>query len=83
MPIMRKPFIRKAKAPIVKEGVKVEGQENTEQTQSDVPAQSDNVNFEQKNETSEQKPSQDNAQHAENENPAEEKDKKVIIVFIN
>jgi len=81
MPIMRKPFIRKTKAPYQSEGAKQEGQATTEQTLSNSP-QTQNTNVEQKNEATEQKQNDENqTHHAAVESTAEEKDKKVIIVY--
>jgi FtsZ-interacting cell division protein ZipA len=78
---MRKPFIRKPKAPYQNEGEKQEGQATTEQTLSNSP-QTQNTNVEPKNEAAEQKQTDDNqTHHAKVESTAEEKDKKVIIVY--
>lgn len=79
MPILRKPFIRKAKAPIQKEGAKQEGQATTEQTESNIQ-EAENISTQQNTETPERKQAPENQpQHiAAVESNAEEKDKKVI-----
>lgn len=74
---MRKPFIRKAKAPVEKEGAKPEGQASAEQPELN-GQEAVNASNPQNVETPEGKQVQENQpHHAHGESNADEKDKKV------
>lgn len=74
---MRKPFIRKAKAPLEKEGAKQEGQATTEQMQLNTQ-EAVNTSNQQNIETPEGKQVQENQpHHTPVESNLDEKDKKV------